>query len=269
MPQIFGVRFREIGQIAYLIYSGNEKIKTGDIIIAKTRRGLENGKILVKVPKENFVDAAKPIEKIIRVATKEDLKSIEDKCNEEKEAGTVCKSKIEEHKLKMKLIDVECIFDRSKIIFYFISDNRVDFRNLVKDLAKVLKRRIELRQVGIRDEAKLIGGMGPCGKCLCCSSFLGDFQSVSIKMAKDQGVSLNPAKLSGLCGRLMCCLQYEEASYRDMLRNMPSVGQKVLTPEGEGVVVDRMIIKSQVKVCFDENQTSLPKIFDISEIKSI
>ncbi len=269
MSEMFGVRFREIGKITYLTYSGNENIKIGDTIIAETRRGLENGKVLVKVPKENFENISKPTEKIVRKATREDLKSIKDKSLEEKKAESVCKSKIEEHKLKMKLIDVEYIFDRSKIIFYFISDNRVDFRNLVKDLAKVFKTRIELRQVGIRDEAKMIGGLGPCGKCLCCSSFLGDFQSVSIKMAKDQGVSLNPAKLSGLCGRLMCCLQYEEDIYRGLLSNMPSIGQRVSTPEGEGVVVDRMVIKSQVKVSFDEEQATLPKVFDVDKIKSI
>ncbi len=269
MPEIFGVRFREVGKISYLSYMGNDKLKVGDIVIAETKLGTENGKILVKISQGDSSDLAHPTEKIIRKATNEDLESIKDKSEEEKKAGAICKEKIEEHKLNMKLIDVEYTFGRNKIIFYFVSDNRVDFRNLVKDLAKIFRVRIELRQVGIRDEAKMLGGLGPCGKCLCCGTFLNDFQPVSIKMAKDQGVSLNPTKLSGLCGRLMCCLKYEEDTYRELLSNMPEIGQKVFTPEGEGEVVDRMVIKSKVKVCFAEQQNVLPKVFDINEVKII
>ncbi len=266
MPEIFGVRFREVGKISYLSYMGNDKLKVGDIVIAETKLGTENGKILVKVDTEKKSDIAEPTERIIRKATEKDIKSINDKAEEEKKAEVICREKIEEHKLNMKLIDVEYTFGRNKIIFYFVSDNRVDFRNLVKDLAKIFRVRIELHQVGIRDEAKMLGGLGPCGKCLCCGTFLNDFQPVSIKMAKDQGISLNPTKLSGLCGRLMCCLKYEEDTYRELLGNMPEIGQKVFTPEGEGEVVDRMVIKSQVKVCF-EQQNTLPKVFDLNEIK--
>lgn len=270
MPEIFGVRFREVGKISYLSYGGSENLKVGDIVIAETKRGEENGKILARVPTENFSDLADPAEKIIRKATKEDLKSIEDKAEEEKKAEAICREKIEEHKLNMKLIDVEYIFGRNKIIFYFVSDNRVDFRNLVKDLARIFRVRIELRQVGIRDEAKMLGGLGPCGKCLCCGTFLNDFQPVSIKMAKDQGVSLNPTKLSGLCGRLMCCLKYEEDTYRELLSQMPEIGQKVSTPEGVGEVVDQLVIKSQVKVSLEDQQvSSIPKTFGVDKIEAI
>lgn len=269
MPKIFGVRFREVGKINYLSYNGDDNLEVGDIVIAETKRGTENGKILVQVSEEGFPDLPEPDEKIIRKATKEDIESIKEKVKEEKKAEIICKKRIEEHKLNMKLIDVEYTFGRNKVIFYFVSDNRVDFRNLVKDLAKIFRIRIELRQVGIRDEAKMLGGLGPCGKCLCCSTFLNDFQPVSIKMAKDQGVSLNPTKLSGLCGRLMCCLKYEEETYRDMLSEMPGIGQKVSTPEGTGEVVDQMVIKSQVKVCLDGEQDSVPKTFDLDKVEIV
>lgn len=269
MSEIFGVRFREIGKISYLSYKGNDKLEVGDIVIAETKLGTENGKVLVKVSQESHPDLAEPTEKIIRKATEKDLESIKEKAEEEKKAGIICKEKIEEHKLNMKLIDVEYTFGRNKVIFYFVADNRVDFRNLVKDLAKIFRVRIELRQVGIRDEAKMLGGLGPCGKCLCCGTFLNDFQPVSIKMAKDQGISLNPTKLSGLCGRLVCCLKYEEDTYREMLSHMPENGQKVSTPDGVGEVVDRLIIKSQVKVRFGEEQDSLPKVFDLDKIETI
>lgn len=270
MSGIFGVRFREVGKVSYLSYEGDDKLSVGDIVIAEIRRGQENGKILSIVPTEIVCDLAGPREKIIRKATKEDLKSIEDKAEEEKKAEAICREKIAEHKLDMKLIDVEYIFGRDKVIFYFVSDNRVDFRNLVKDLARIFRVRIELRQVRIRDEAKMLGGLGPCGNCLCCSTFLNDFQPVSIKMAKDQGVSLNPTKLSGLCGRLMCCLKYEEDVYRELLSIMPEIGQKVSTPEGVGEVVDRMVIKSQVKVFLENQQpSSVPKAFNLDEVKII
>ncbi len=270
MKQILGIRFRDVGKVSYLTYFGKENIIVGDVVVAETKRGVEPGKVLVKFNADSFEKEIQSHEKIIRKATDEDLEFLEKKKEEEKEAIKICNKKIKEHKLKMKLIDAEYMFNKSKIIFYFVSESRIDFRNLVKDLARAFKVRIELRQMGIRDEAKMLGGLGPCGAPLCCATFLNDFQPVSIKMAKDQGVSLNPNKLSGACGRLMCCLKYEQDAYRDIISKMPALGQKVSTPEGNGSVVGHLIIKSQVKVALEESlENAPPKIFKLEEIEAL
>lgn len=267
MIKALGVRFREVGKIHYFIYPG-EDIKIGDIIIAETMRGQDCGKVMIVKDTVEPLEQFDPAEKIIRKATSEDLESIRLKECEEHEAEMIFKKKIDEHKLKMKLVDVEYIFDRHKLIFYFTSESRVDFRNLVRDLAGIFKIRIELRQVGMRDEAKILRGMGICGQPLCCATFLNDFHSVTVKMAKDQGMSLNPTKLSGACGKLKCCLQYEEENYLQILENMPKLEETVYTSEGIGTVIGYNLIKNEVKVRLenDENNISF-KFFKASEIK--
>ncbi len=269
MRKVLGVRFHEIGKIHYFIFS-EENVNIGDIVVAGTKRGIECGKVMIITDADTFEGTMQPSETIIRKATQEDLKSLEEKKKEEEEAGEICKKKILEHKLKMKLIDVEYMFNRSKIIFYFVSESRIDFRNLVKELARIFKVRIELRQVGIRDEAKILGGLGSCGKMLCCSTFLNDFQPVSIKMAKDQGMSLSPSKLSGTCGRLMCCLKYEQDVYRDILNKMPRMGAAVSTPEGHGIVTGQSVIADKVKVALDDDtESTSAKMFKTEEIKPL
>ena len=266
MDKIVGARFFEVGKIHY--FSCFHDVSLGDTVIAETKRGTEAGKVVYAENAEKFKDLILPGEKILRKATKEDMKSLEEKKKEEEKARKICQKKVEEHKLEMKLINVEDMYDRKKVIFYFVSESRVDFRNLVKDLASTFKARIELRQVGIRDEAKMLGGLAPCGRPLCCGKFLDDFQSVSIKMAKDQGVSLNPTKLSGACGRLMCCLKYEQDFYHEAISNMPSVGSKVQTPDGQGEVVSCNVISGCIKVLLDgEEKTIQPRNYNISEIK--
>ena len=249
MSTVLGVKFREVGKIHYFLYDDFD-IKKGDKIIAETKKGIECGKVLFI--KEDFIFEKPPstAQRIIRKATFEDLESLKLKKIEEEKAKVVCQNKVNHHKLKMKIIDVEYMFNRSKIIFYFISDSRVDFRNLVKDLAHIFHVRIELRQVGIRDEAKILGGLGICGKSLCCTTFLNDFQLVSVKMAKDQGLSLNPTKLSGICGRLKCCLKYEEDTYLDLIEKMPKIGDRVLAAEGEGIVMGVFPVSGALKIQF-------------------
>ena len=269
MRKILGVRFREVGKIHYFICP-DENINSGDIVVGETKRGVECGKVMIITDGSDFESSVQSSEVILRKATEADLKSLDEKKKEEEEAGKICKKKILEHKLKMKLIDVEYMFDRSKIIFYFVSESRIDFRNLVKELARIFKVRIELRQVGIRDEAKILGGLGSCGETLCCSTFLNDFQPVSIKMAKDQGMSLSPSKLSGACGRLMCCLKYEQDVYRDILNKMPRAGTAVLTPEGRGTVTGQNVIAEEVKVALDAEGEGAPyKLFKLGEVKSL
>ena len=247
MQHIVGVRFHEVGKIHYLVYKG--KIFVNDVIIAQTNRGVESGKVLLVKPFDKHEEKnLNPSEKIIRKATEEDIESLKEKRKAEEEAEKICEQKIKEHKLHMKLIEAEYMFNRGKIIFYFVSESRVDFRNLVKELARIFKARIELRQIGTRDEAKMRGGLGACGRRLCCSTFLKDFESVSIKMAKDQNMSLNPVKLSGVCGKLMCCLNYEEDVYRSILSKMPKIGANVVTPFGKGAVVSQNVLKESVEV---------------------
>lgn len=263
--EVIAVRFREVGKI-YYYFCGDKTVLVGDKIIAETKLGVECGTVL-NIKESNGAKDSDVWQHIIRKATQEDLKSLEDKRQEELKALEICKKKVLHHKLNMKLIDAEYVFDRTKLIFYFVSDARVDFRNLVKDLAYVFKVRIELRQVGIRDEAKMLGGLGNCGKGFCCATFLNDFQSVSIKMAKDQQLSLNPSKLSGACGRLMCCLKYEQDTYKEILNRMPKVGEKVNTKDDEGIVISRNVLDESLEIgAPDDNSVDRKKV-KLSELE--
>ncbi len=209
MTEVIGVRFKSVGKVYYFDPNG-ERVSAGQYVIVETARGIECGEVVLENRQVDDGKIIAPLKPVIRVANQEDLKNMEKNHAKEKEAFSICLGKIQKHKLDMKLVDVEYTFDNNKILFYFTADGRVDFRELVKDLASVFKTRIELRQIGVRDESKMLGGLGVCGRPFCCSTFLGEFQPVSIKMAKEQGLSLNPAKISGTCGRLMCCLKYEQ-----------------------------------------------------------
>ncbi|MFA7550265.1 MAG: stage 0 sporulation family protein [Sedimentibacter sp.] len=239
MIKVVGVRFKKAGKIYY--FDPEKKwINNGDFVIVETIRGIEYGQVVVgpkMVKEENIVQ---PLKKVLRLATEEDIKTNQENSEKEKEAFDICFKKIEEHELEMKLIDIEYTFDNNKVIFYFTADGRIDFRELVKDLAAIFRTRIELRQIGVRDEAKMIGGIGPCGRHMCCSSFLGEFYPVSIKMAKEQKLSLNPAKISGICSRLMCCLNYEHQVYEENIKKLPDLGDKVevLGTNKTGIVLD-------------------------------
>ncbi|MDI6758476.1 MAG: stage 0 sporulation family protein [Candidatus Omnitrophota bacterium] len=236
------VRLRDSGQI--FSYSISPlALKEGDVVIIEHDRGLDYGQIVFN--KRCPLDKAsqEPLKKIMRLASSDDLKQIEENRIKAKEASSTCSKKIEEHKLQMKLVHAEYSFDRSKIIFYFTAKERVDFRSLVKDLAKIFKARIELRQIGVRDEARLFKGFGPCGRELCCASFLKDFEPVTIKMAKEEGLPLNPTKMSGLCGRLMCCLSFEYGSYKILSKGLPHVGERVHIPQGKGKILSVNIFK--------------------------
>ncbi len=247
MIKVAGVRFKKAGKTYYFDPNGFQ-VKKGDEVIVETARGLEFGMLFDDITEVQEKDIIPPLKKIIRLATPEDKAHyLENLAKKEKDMA-LCQEKIEKHNLAMRLVDVEHTFDNSKIIFYFTSDGRVDFRELVKDLAGVFKMRIELRQIGVRDEAKLLGGIGSCGKSLCCNTWLEDFEPVSIKMAKIQNLSLNPSKISGICGRLMCCLKYENDVYCDLKQGIPDPGEKVRTPEGNAVVVDSDIFKGRVRV---------------------
>lgn len=247
MQLVVGVRFKKAGKIYYFGPNGID-LTEEDHVIVETARGVEYGDVVIPpkmVPDEDIVP---PLKCVIRKADAEDDQRVIDNKAKEQEAFSVCEQKILAHNLPMKLIDVELTFDNSKLIFYFTADGRIDFRELVKDLAAVFKTRIELRQIGVRDEAKMLGGLGPCGLTLCCSTFLGDFHPVSIKMAKEQDLSLNPTKISGLCGRLMCCLKYEEDFYEDARRQMPRIGKEIMTPDGRATVLETNILRQKVKV---------------------
>ncbi len=247
MPLVAGIRFKNAGKI-YYFDPRNIDIKAGDYVIVETSRGIEFGEVVLGKKDVPENDLVLPLKSVIRKAKEEDHQRILENRNRENEAFDMCLTKITEHNLSMKLIDVEYTFDGNKIIFYFTADGRVDFRELVKDLASVFRTRIELRQIGVRDEAKMMGGLGPCGRVLCCSTFLGDFEPVSIRMAKDQNLSLNPTKISGICGRLMCCLRYESDAYEDAKETLPNTGDEVITPEGEGKVVNVNPMKKSVSV---------------------
>lgn len=247
MVTVVGVRFKKAGKIYY--FSPAEiKIEKGDNVIVETTRGIEFGNCVVGIKKVDEDKIIQPLKSVIRKATKEDEEIYKENKGKEKEAFEVCTEKIQNHKLVMKLIDVEYTFDNNKIIFYFTAEGRVDFRELVKDLASVFRTRIELRQIGVRDEAKMIGGLGPCGRPMCCSAHLGDFAPVSIKMAKEQNLSLNPTKISGICGRLMCCLNYEQSTYEDIRKRLPKVGSVVKTKFGTTEVIANSVIKENVKI---------------------
>ena len=247
MTEIIGIRFKEVGKV-YYFSPGNKKVAAGARVIVETARGVECGEVVI--PNRMVDDSAvvQPLKTIMRVATKEDEKTLQENAAKEEEIMKVFTRKISEHKLDMKPIDVDYTFDGSKILFYFTAESRVDFRELVKDLAAIYRTRIELRQIGVRDEAKMLGGLGICGRAFCCSSFLGEFQPVSIKMAKEQSLSLNPSKISGTCGRLMCCLKYEQDCYEELLKITPKIGAFVETPEGNGVVEDANLLTGVLKV---------------------
>jgi cell fate regulator YaaT (PSP1 superfamily) len=267
MVKTVGVRFKKAGKIYYFDPADFE-INIDDSVVVETIRGIEFGKAVLGIREVPENEIIAPLKKVLRIATDEDNKVYKDNKAKEKEAFNICIQKINHHSLGMKLIDVEYTFDNNKIIFYFTADGRVDFRELVKDLASVFKTRIELRQIGVRDEAKMISGMGPCGKSLCCSTFLGDFAPVSIKMAKEQNLSLNPTKISGICGRLMCCLKYEHETYENSRKYMPKVGALVDTPEGRGEVVGSNILLEMVKVKLElmEGNIRVIRDFTVKEI---
>jgi len=253
MIRVVGIRFKSAGKI-YYFDPGDIDLRIDEIVILETTRGIESGQVVVEPKMVEEEKIVAPLKKIIRKATPVDLKQIEINKNKEKEAYKVCAKKIEEHGLPMKLVDVEFTFDANKIIFYFTADGRIDFRDLVKDLAAIFRTRIELRQIGVRDEAKMLGGLGTCGRALCCATFLGEFDPVSIRMAKEQNLSLNPTKISGICGRLMCCLKYESEAYETEKAAFPPEGTPVITPVGEGKVVSVNILKKNLMVEMKESR---------------
>ncbi len=266
MAEIIGVRFKSAGKIYYFDPDG-QQVSAGDQVIVETSRGTECGEVVTPNREVPEKDVVQPLKKLVRLANKQDMDRL--KRNREKEAYAfqVCQEKVRSHNLDMKLIDVEYTFDNNKILFYFTADGRVDFRELVKDLASVLKTRIELRQIGVRDEAKMLGGLGICGRPFCCSTFLGEFQPVSIKMAKEQGLSLNPAKISGTCGRLMCCLKYEQAAYEDLIKTTPKVGTHVQTPEGRGVITEVSLMTGNLKVALEKFQNGTVTVFHKDQVR--
>ena len=247
MSQVIGVRFKKAGKIYYFDPKDIE-FQVGDGAIVETVRGMEFGEVVIARREVGEGEITKPLKQVHRKATEKDYKKLEENRQKEKQAFAICEEKIHKHKMDMKLINVEYTFDNNKIVFYFTADGRVDFRELVKDLASVFKTRIELRQIGVRDETKMIGGLGPCGRPACCAVFLGDFQPGSIKMAKEQNLSLSPTKISGLCGRLMCCLNYEHKYYEELSRVLPRAGGEVKTPDGKGTVLDTNALKQTVRV---------------------
>ncbi|MBQ9714896.1 MAG: stage 0 sporulation family protein [Clostridia bacterium] len=268
MPKIVGVRFKDIGKIYY--FSPNDiDFEVGDGVIVETVRGVEFGKVALAVREVDESQLVSPLKPVIRKATEKDFEVAQRNVDKKPDAMKVAKEKIEKHKLNMKLIDCEFTFDNTKVIFYFTSESRVDFRELVKDLASHFRIRIELRQVGIRDEAKLLGGLGPCGRACCCSSCLGDFARVSIKMAKTQGLSLNPGKISGLCGRLMCCLQYENDYYSETYKLMPKINSEIKTPDGKAIVMSNDMLKKIVtaKITLHDGSVEI-KQYPLDKIKA-
>ena len=242
MIKVIGVRFKKAGKI-YYFSPADFDIKRGQYVIVETARGIEFGECVIGIKEISEDEIVSPLKCVIRIADEKDIMKHRENKAKEIEALDICLKKIKEHNLDMKLIDVEYTFDNNKVIFYFTADGRVDFRELVKDLATIFKTRIELRQIGVRDEAKMVGGLGPCGRPMCCSTFLGDFASVSIKMAKEQNLSLNPTKISGICGRLMCCLNYEQSTYEEIRKRLPKVGAIVKTEYGNGFVIGNSIVK--------------------------
>jgi Uncharacterized homolog of PSP1 len=268
MIKVVGIRFKKAGKIYYFdpIDTGAKK---GDYVIVETARGIEFGECVIGEKEIAEEEIISPLKTVLRVANQEDKDKHKENKDKEKDAFEICLKKIEEHQLNMKLIDVEYTFDNNKVIFYFTADGRVDFRELVKDLATIFKTRIELRQIGVRDEAKMLGGLGPCGRQLCCSSFLGDFASVSIKMAKEQNLSLNPTKISGICGRLMCCLNYEQSTYEDIRKRLPRVGSVVSTDDGKGEVVGNNTVKEIVKVRMPFGEEEVIREYNIQDVELV
>ena len=268
MKNIVGVRFRKTGKIYFFDPNGLE-INLNQNVIVETAQGEEIGEVLISnraMPEEKIMA---PLKKVIRIANKNDEKRNRENKEKEEKAFKICEDKIKEHNLDMKLVEVEYKFDNSKILFYFSAEGRIDFRELVKDLASIFKTRIELRQIGVRDEVKRIGGNGVCGRELCCCSFLNNFETVSIKMAKEQNISLTPSKISGNCGRLMCCLKYEQDVYEEKLKKLPGIGAIVNTPDGTGEVYGLETLKEQVKVKIKDNDEIIYKRYNISDIQII
>lgn len=270
MVTVVGIRFKKAGKIYYFDPHIID-INKSDFVIVETIRGVEFGEVVVGPKEVSEEDIVAPLKKVIRVATEEDEIRNQENKEKEREAFDICLEKVQKHGLDMKLTDVEYTFDNNKIIFYFTADGRVDFRELVKDLASIFKTRIELRQIGVRDESKMLGGIGPCGRSLCCSTWLGDFEPVSIKMAKEQNLSLNPLKISGICSRLFCCLKYEHEMYQQIIEKLPGIGSVVLTPVGEGIVEETNVLLEQIKVKvknLDDNTEEL-KLYNLNEITKI
>lgn len=263
--EVIGIRFRSSGKVYYFDPRG-QKLKKGDFAIVETARGPEFGEVSMENTMVNVSETVTPLRPLIRVATPADVEHNAENREKEKNALIICQQKIEAHKLDMKLIDVQYAFDNSKLLFYFSSEGRVDFRELVKDLASVFRTRIELRQIGIRDEAKMLGGIGSCGRMLCCTTFLPDFAQVSIKMAKEQGLSLNSAKISGMCGRLMCCLHFEAETYSEEIRRTPPVDSLVKTEDGVGTVISTNPLAGTIRVIFKDAPDTPPKQYHRSEV---
>lgn len=268
MAEVVGIRFKEVGKI-YYFDPDKKKLKKGEKVIVETARGIECGEVAVENKDVSEDEIIHPLKPIIRLAEEDDIKIAAQNRKKEKDAFEFCEKKAVELGLDMKLIDVECTFDGSKLLFYFTSDGRVDFRELVKNLASQYRTRIEMRQIGVRDESKMLGGFGICGRPFCCSQFLGDFHPVSIKMAKEQGLSLNPGKISGTCGRLMCCLKYEQDSYEHLLKVTPKVGAIVRTHEGNGTVVDNNILTGMLKVVLERRPDAAPSVYHRNDVKII
>lgn len=264
MVEIIGVRFKSVGKIYYFSPQGIT-VALGDKVIVETARGVECGEVVIANKQIEDSDVSPPLKPLIRKATPEDIAVVAANKSREAEAFRVCEEKIVFRQLDMTLVDVECTFDNSKLLFYFTAEIRVDFRELVKDLAMVFRTRIELRQIGVRDEAKIMGGLSTCGREFCCKGFLGEFQPVSIRMAKEQGLSLNPTKISGACGRLMCCLKYEQNSYELLLKNTPKAGALVKTAEGRGVVQEVNLLTGKLKVKLDGND--VPVTYDKHDLE--
>ena len=268
MTKVVGVRFSDTGKMYYFDPKGFD-IKNGQEIIVETANGLEFGKASTGVKLVEDDEVVSPLKPVIRIATDEDRKKVEENKRKEKEAFEICNQKIQKHNLEINLTNAEFSFDCSKVIFYFTADGRIDFRELVKDLASTLHTRIELRQIGVRDESKMLGGLGICGRPFCCSTFLDGFHSVTIKMAKDQGLSLAPGKISGTCGRLMCCLKYEQNSYEYLHKITPKVGTVVDCRHGRGTVVDSAILTGKLKIQLDNTPDGLPVIVNREEVRIV
>lgn len=265
MTEIVGIKFKDGGKVYYFDPAGN-KLELGSKAVVETARGVELGEVAIANKMTADENVVSPLKPVLRAATEQDIKRAEDNEKKEKEAFKVCQEKIEKHNLDMKLVEVEYTFDQNKILFYFTADGRVDFRDLVKDLASVFRTRIELRQIGVRDEAKMLGGLGICGRKLCCASHLGGFEPVSIKMAKEQSLSLNPTKISGTCSRLMCCLKYEQEAYEDLLKNTPNVGSLVSTKDGKGRVVEVNLLRGMLKVHYDKDAEGVSHLMHVDEV---
>lgn len=267
MAEVVSVRFKEAGKAYFFEPEENVRYEKGEAVIVDTVRGVECGEVAVPNHEESEVDITRPLRKIIRRATEKDIKTVDENRKKEADAFQFCLKRVEALELDMKLVEVECAFDGSKILFYFTSDDRVDFRELVKNLASQYHTRIEMRQIGVRDVSKMLGGLGICGRPFCCSQFLNGFHPVSIKMAKEQGLSLNPTKISGCCGRLLCCLKYEQDTYEHLNKITPRVNTVVDTREGRGVVVESNLITGELKVKLDRRPDALPVEVNRSEVR--